>query len=418
MWASRWWRARVPEAVNRHREEARILAELDPRSLIFVSGLLGLMCSAILFMLRGSFPLSIGGLRNWAWGLLCMVIASGMYGLTGSVPSFFPNVGGNVLLVGGIMLVYAGFVRFLKRRPRVRLLAVTLAAVFAFCAWFTYVRPSYPLRALLVTSVDTCLFLACAALILKTSAGSFSGRFTGLVFVAIGTISAARVAMLLLQLDTPDSVMGPTPGQKFYLVAIAFAILAITLGAIMMANERLRAELEFIASHDQLTGAYARGAFIEQLQTELCRSERSGRPPALLMFDLDHFKTVNDRFGHAVGDKVITDFVRRTRELLRGHDMLGRYGGEEFVALLPETTREEACKVAERICHGIAVHVSMELPRYTVSIGVAGAEAADATVDALLFAADRALYAAKADGRNCVRGDPGQAATPRETASG
>lgn len=377
------------------------MSELDPRSLIFVAGLLGLLCSAILFMLRRSFPPTIGGLAYWSWGLTGMVVASALFGLTGVIPQFFSVIVANAMLVGGIMCFYTGFRHFAGLRAHGRLLGVVLFFVTAYVAWFTYVSDHYPTRSLLVTATNTFLFFACAALVYRTTESTLAGRFTCLIFSAIGTVSAVRVSTLLLQVDVPTDVLGATTTQKIYLASLAFSVLAITLGAMLMANERLRTALEFIASHDQLTEAYSRGAFIDLLIKELARSQRHGRPLALLMCDLDNFKSINDRFGHSVGDRVIINFVDRTKDLLRNIDSLGRYGGEEFIALLPETSLEEAKAIAERICFHISEATAEELPRYTVSIGVAVAQG-NMAVDALLTEADRALYCAKANGRNQV----------------
>lgn len=377
------------------------MAELDPRSLIFVAGLLGLLCSAILFMLRRSFPPTIGGLVFWSRGLLGMVIASVLFGLTDLIPPLFSVVLANAMLVGGIMSFYAGFRDFAGLPTHRNILVAVLLGVIAHVTWFTYVEDNYPVRAMLVTATDTALFIASTVLVYKTSGKSLAGRFTCLIFAAIAVVSGGRALTLLLQLDATDSVLGPTTSQKVYLAALAFSVLAITLGAMMLANERLRAALEFIASHDHLTDAFARSAFIELLKKELARSQRHRRPLALLMLDLDYFKSINDRYGHVVGDHVIVDFVRRARSQLRQQDSIGRYGGEEFVALLPETGCDEARAVAERICSSIAQQ-SGDLPRYTVSIGAAVAINGSLTVDVLLAEADRALYRAKANGRNRV----------------
>ncbi|HZW14070.1 MAG TPA: GGDEF domain-containing protein [Noviherbaspirillum sp.] len=378
------------------------MAELDPRSLIFVAGLLGLLCSAILFMLRRSFPPTIGGLMFWSRGLLGMVIASVLFGLTDIIPPLFSVVLANAMLVGGIMSFYAGFRDFAGLPTRHPTLVAVLVIVIAHVSWFTYIEDNYPARAMLVTATDTVLFIVSTVLVYKTSGKTLAGRFTCLIFATIAIISGGRALTLMLQLDATDSVLGATLSQKIYLAAIAFSVLAITLGAMMLANERLRAALKFIASHDHLTDAFARSAFIELLNKELARSRRHHRPLALLMFDLDNFKSVNDRYGHVVGDRVIIDFVRRTRSLLRQHDSIGRYGGEEFVALLPETDPDEAQAVAERICTGIAEQAEEDLPHYTVSIGVAVAMNGSLPVDVLLSDADRALYRAKANGRNRV----------------
>ncbi len=378
------------------------MSALDPRSLIFVAGLLGLLCSAILFMMRRSFPSTIGGLDYWSWGLFGMVLASVLFGMTGHLPRILSVVLANAMMVAGIMSFYAGFRHFAGMPVMGRLLGVVLFLATCYVAWFTYVDDRYAARALLITAIDTVLFFACTYQVSKTTGGTLAGRFTATVFAAIGTVSAIRVLMLFFDVDTPSDVLGATPSQVIYLASLSFSVLAITLGAMMMANERLRKALEFIASHDQLTDAYSRRAFIELLGKEVARSTRSRRPLALLMFDLDNFKSVNDRFGHAVGDRVIADFVRRTGQLLRAADSLGRYGGEEFIALLPETTMDEAKAVAERICRHIAEQASPVLPRYTVSIGIAATTQDAFTVDTLLSNADRALYRAKDNGRNRV----------------
>lgn len=378
------------------------MAELDPRSLIFVAGLLGLLCAGILFMLRRSFPPTIGGLVFWSRGLLGMVIASILFGLTDIIPAFFSVVLANGMLVGGIMSFYAGFRDFAGLPTQRRILIPVLALVIAYVTWFTYIENNYPARAMLVTATDTALFVASTVLVFKTSGKTLAGRFTCFIFANIALISGVRALTLMLQLDATDSVLGATMPQKIYLAALAFSVLAITLGAMMLANERLRSALEFIASHDHLSHAFSRGAFIELLNKELARSQRHHRPLALLMCDLDNFKSVNDRYGHVVGDQVIVDFVNRTKHLLRQQDSLGRYGGEEFVALLPETDRDEAQAVAQRICAGIAQHPAGDLPPYTVSIGVAVAMDGGLPVDVLLSDADRALYRAKANGRNRV----------------
>ncbi len=104
-----------------------------------------------------------------------------------------------------------------------------------------------------------------------------------------------------------------------------------------------------MAGHDSLTGALTRRALIEACDLELERSRRNHQSMSLLMIDLDHFKAINDTHGHPVGDRVLVDFVARVKSLLRLPDRLGRFGGEEFVALLPETSLDEARVVAERL---------------------------------------------------------------------
>ena len=114
----------------------------------------------------------------------------------------------------------------------------------------------------------------------------------------------------------------------------------------LMASDRLHDELEHLARHDALTGCLGRRAWLDICNQEMDRSIRSGRQMAVLMMDIDHFKKINDNYGHQIGDRVIVDFVKHATGALRRADSLGRYGGEEFVALLPETGSAQALIVA------------------------------------------------------------------------
>ncbi|MFZ5535937.1 MAG: diguanylate cyclase [Pseudomonadota bacterium] len=165
----------------------------------------------------------------------------------------------------------------------------------------------------------------------------------------------------------------------------------------------LRTELTHQATHDPLTGVANRRLFMEALERELARSRRHAPPLAVLMLDLDRFKRVNDSYGHAAGDQTLRIFVDRCRVTLRESDWLGRLGGEEFGALLPDTGTDEALAVAERLRQAIADQPFRikdgAAIRITTSIGLALA-GEDDTADSLLARADAALYAAKQAGRD------------------
>ncbi len=163
-------------------------------------------------------------------------------------------------------------------------------------------------------------------------------------------------------------------------------------------------ELAYKAMHDPLTGIFNRRAILDSLANELSRARRNGETVGVGMCDLDHFKQINDQYGHQVGDEVLCGFTSVIESNLREYDLIGRYGGEEFLIITPylkktggERVFERLCgKVAENVIHTIAGDVSI-----TVSIGVSNGTGAD-TVDALLCEADGALYDAKKKGRNCV----------------
>jgi diguanylate cyclase (GGDEF)-like protein/PAS domain S-box-containing protein len=172
-------------------------------------------------------------------------------------------------------------------------------------------------------------------------------------------------------------------------------------------SERKRAEeaLRELAATDGLTGLLNRRRFVEMGEAEIERAKRTGRPLSLIMFDVDHFKKVNDTRGHDVGDLVLVALARTATEALRTVDILGRLGGEEFAVLLPETGLEEAAVVAERLRRGVSdmglAPNAQPLP-VTISLGVVQGQETGETLDDLLKRADTALYRAKSAGRDRV----------------
>jgi diguanylate cyclase (GGDEF)-like protein/PAS domain S-box-containing protein len=169
-------------------------------------------------------------------------------------------------------------------------------------------------------------------------------------------------------------------------------------------QKELEHRLRELAIRDELTGLFNRRHFLEFAQNELHRAARSEAPLALCMFDADHFKVINDRHGHGVGDRVLAEIARAAQGVMRASDVLARIGGEEFAVLLPETDSASAARVAERIRTSVAdliVEADGGRVRPTISVGVAARVCGD-TVEALLKRADDALYEAKGAGRNRV----------------
>jgi diguanylate cyclase (GGDEF)-like protein len=174
--------------------------------------------------------------------------------------------------------------------------------------------------------------------------------------------------------------------------------------------EAANAQLFTSASTDYLTGLLNRRYFFELAHTELERARRYARPLACLMLDIDLFKAINDRYGHAVGDKALVAFAETLKRELRREDLVARLGGEEFVVLLPEQSLSEALTTAARLKAQIT-QTEVELSgsdsplTMTVSMGVSALLPADATLDALMMRADNALYSAKAGGRNRIESE-------------
>ncbi|SDH05548.1 diguanylate cyclase [Roseospirillum parvum] len=180
-------------------------------------------------------------------------------------------------------------------------------------------------------------------------------------------------------------------------------------------------QLEQLASTDPLTGASNRRRFMKQAQVEWERSQRYDSPLSLLMIDIDHFKSINDTHGHAIGDKVLKAMVMECIARLRGTDLLGRLGGEEFAVLLPQTPAAAAAQTAERLRQALAelsVATDNGPLRFTVSLGLACRVGAEDTVEECLRRADAALYKAKAGGRDRLVVDPSASGVALESDRG
>jgi diguanylate cyclase (GGDEF)-like protein len=168
-------------------------------------------------------------------------------------------------------------------------------------------------------------------------------------------------------------------------------------------------ELRQMSVTDSLTGALTKRGFETRVEAERLRCQRAGFALTLVAVDLDHFKNVNERFGHSVGDTMLRAVVDVCRESLRNCDVIGRTGGEEFVIMLPEMPGPVAAKVADRLRQAIAdirLNVAGETAQISASIGVAMLSPGQQTTQQALLRADIALYAAKARGRNRVVLDP------------
>ncbi|MFV3128072.1 diguanylate cyclase [Niveispirillum sp. KHB5.9] len=187
------------------------------------------------------------------------------------------------------------------------------------------------------------------------------------------------------------------------LVTARFRTLNGLLRAEVAERARLEAHFRTLASQDGLTGLPNRRAFLDQAQAELARARVTGLPLSLLMLDIDHFKAINDRFGHAAGDASLIAFCNACRATLREQDVMGRLGGEEFAVLLGDTEIGGALATAERLRAAVEERGADTVERHflTVSVGVATLSG-DENLDQLLIRADRALYTAKMEGRNRV----------------
>ncbi len=194
---------------------------------------------------------------------------------------------------------------------------------------------------------------------------------------------------------------GPVDDDRRRAIEAAAALVAVSLK-----NVQLFREVRESGLRDALTGCWTRAHAFEVIDSELRRARRTQLAMSVILFDIDRFKEVNDRVGHRCGDSVLTAVGRRMRDVLRSSDLKCRYGGEEFLVVLPETSLNGAGRVAETLRREIAerpIPWAGEALAITASFGVTQAMPGESSIDAIIGRADAALYQAKRDGRNCVR---------------
>jgi diguanylate cyclase (GGDEF)-like protein len=223
----------------------------------------------------------------------------------------------------------------------------------------------------------------------------------------VGLVLIARGVSGLLS-DAPIEFSHDSPVTLALAYVLLVAIFAVNLVFAYVVLQRVVRELTWLSMRDPLTGLFNRRAIVDALQREWEQRDSGERMFAVVCVDVDHFKAINDRHGHAAGDAVLAGLARRMSACVRDADTLARSGGEEFMLLLPATDQAVALDLAQRVCRSVA-HARGLRPeegcRVTVSIGVSSSRACDPSIDAILARADAALYRAKAAGRNCVRSD-------------
>jgi diguanylate cyclase (GGDEF)-like protein len=346
---------------------------------------------------------AIPGLWRWAWASILGAVALGLVALRGQIPLMLSVFVPQVMVCCGYIMAWDGFRRFIGRRPftpaEMGMFAAPAVVPMALFASFGIGGLNSALNSFLIMLLSGAI---CREIWRARARLGLASKLTMWAYGANSFFFMLRLGQILTQGEWPlqtDSISS----QTFVLPLLWWLCMtvAVTLGMTLMTSERLERELKEQASRDPLTGALNRRAFSLVVEREMARAERQQSPFAVLVMDLDHFKQINDLMGHAAGDTVLCRFVAVAQGALRGGDVFCRFGGEEFLALLPDTGVMAAQRVAERIRAAFAE--DREMPKgplsYTVSIGVAE-QARRENFESVLSRADNALYRAKALGRN------------------
>lgn len=276
-----------------------------------------------------------------------------------------------------------------------------VVATLLFCLWNPQEIWMRHVVANLICGVQVLL---AATVVLGNRDGSalLRGLIGASGLVGSGMLLARAVNVYMA--GTAECLVNNTGEQSLMFLSFFVFRFTFMFGFILLIESKQREAVMRLATLDPLTEIYNRRTFIDLAERELHRSQRNGKPISLIALDLDHFKDINDTLGHQAGDAVLCHVRGVVQQCLRSHDVFARYGGEEFVILVPETPAGGAQRLAERLCKAIKENVPVGLPQVTASIGVAtwAHVPAGGRLEALVALADKAMYAAKSAGRDCV----------------
>jgi diguanylate cyclase (GGDEF)-like protein len=357
----------------------------------------------------------------WSGSLMLGAITSLLYMVRGPNPDFLPIGIGNAALIAGMACCWQGARAFDRRRPLWSPVLLPPVLWFAACLSPTFMD-NMNARVILSSVLVTPLLAMSAFEFWRGRAEALPSRWPVIViFLSFALSFAIRIPFI----DVLPFPFGALPVESgwlgaFNLVLFGHTVLLSVL-LVSMSKERLELDQRTKAQTDPLTGALNRRALMARGERLLVRHRHDRVPLCLLFLDLDHFKSLNDRFGHSGGDDVLMSFVELVNASIRPTDFLFRIGGEEFCCLLPNTATEQAHRVAERIRHQFetaTVDVAGTPVKATVSLGIASTEAFGYDLDTLMRRADMAVYAAKRAGRNQVKvATMADAGAPREAMS-
>ncbi len=378
-----------------------LIALVDVGTLLGCQVALTAIYAIVFFCMKVMYPY-LRGAGSVALAFVAMTIANVLLLLSASLPPFVSIVISHCFLLSAFVLFYTGVLHFFKSPRKIRYAwALTIVA----SVLIAYLILSHDRTKALIFVIAISFFLlrgVIAVEIFRQAADRIFLKIFAYLMAAYAVFALNRLLFMLVVGAPPNQAQREFLQTVSVLLSVTFAFL-IGLSFLLMLCSELLTLVKDESERDLLSGVLNRRGIEQKLDLELKRAGRSGQSISIALIDIDHFKTINDYAGHAAGDTALRDVVTAISCRLRAYDLLGRFGGDEFLIIFPHTTSSEALLVASRIEASVR-DLSIpdtELP-LTISIGLTQAASGE-IAGPLLARADKALYHAKDAGRNCCR---------------
>lgn len=381
-----------------------VFSTLDSRTLLACDFVVAAAFSLVFFSMKRSYP-ALRGINTIAISFLLGIPGAFLLASWGVTPRLVTVTAAYCFMFASFIFLYRGILRFIGSRRTIAL-PVTISCIsIAVLLYYSQIQQNSIPRVLAISLTIAVVRGLIALELMKKSPSFISARMMRLFAASMAFFAAATV-----QCGIATVVNGvPRPGletRSFSSMLLFLGIISVCvtgLFVLMLSSGELIARSRDESLKDSLSGAFNRRGIEAKLETELLHVQRNRTRLSVALIDVDYFKSINDIQGHAAGDAALREVAEAISSHLRGRDYLGRYGGDEFLLILPNTPCPVALTVTDRLNKAVtSLHLTAGTLPLTLSMGITEAVPHDDAAS-LLARADKALYKAKSDGRNCRR---------------
>lgn len=377
-----------------------ILVNLDVQTMILMTSIDAILQLLILIFLC-SLVHQYRGVKAYTIGRIFTIISYFVSLIRSPFLSLTLVLAGFFLLVGTSISCF-GIAQFTDKRIKPYYLLIINLLFIGVQSSFLLFKDVFVFKTITQTVFQMVVFSISTYCLLTTSHKSFVGASRFMAIVMIGLLMSLLARIVLLLRNPPDQLFISNELNASTLIIVFVFTFLLTAGFIMMVCQRLYYDLKIAANTDVLTRLLNRRAMMHQLEIAMNQFYRSDRSFAIILIDVDFFKRVNDVYGHDGGDMVLVHLAQILQTKMRQIDSASRWGGEEFLILLPETTLDQAEEIAERLRYYVETNPTPSNIQITISLGIAVIRQHGNSLESLITSADHALYAAKRNGRNQV----------------